>query len=279
MVNKDYFKGLVNRAIEKLSELENLVNVNSNRVVIIGDLHGDVESLEKIINDYPPGNWLYIGLGDYVDRGEYQVETLEKVLKLFLQGVMIPLRGNHESYVMNEVYGFMDEALPLLGSSLLNTVIHELFPSLPYAALLNNKVLLLHGGLAKGLERVNDILKLSKHDDEPSDPVAFQILWNDPSDEVTGFVDSPRGPGAYLFGPDITMRFIEVNDVAIIIRGHSYITDGYWRFHEGKVLSLFTSSSGPYYGAKPKVAVFLNGVLKVVDVKSRNVVMDIKLTQ
>jgi protein phosphatase len=279
MVNKDYFKRLVNRAIEKLSELENLVNVNSNRVVIIGDLHGDVESLEKIINDYPPGNWLYIGLGDYVDRGEYQVETLEKVLKLFLQGVMIPLRGNHESYVMNEVYGFMDEALPLLGSSLLNTVIHELFPSLPYAALLNNKVLLLHGGLAKGLERVNDILKLSKHDDEPSDPVAFQILWNDPSDEVTGFVDSPRGPGAYLFGPDITMRFIEVNDVAIIIRGHSYITDGYWRFHEGKVLSLFTSSSGPYYGAKPKVAVFLNGILKVVDVKSRNVVMDIKLTQ
>ncbi|ABW02564.1 metallophosphoesterase [Caldivirga maquilingensis] len=278
MINRSNFKELVDKVLDKLSELETLVKVNSNRVVILGDLHGDLDSLEKVINDYPPSDWLYIGLGDYVDRGEYQVETLERVLRLFLQGSMIPLRGNHESYIMNETYGFMDEALPLLGQSLLHTIMHELFPALPYAALLNNRILLLHGGLAKGLETINDILKLSKHDDEPSNPVAFQILWNDPSDEVKGFVDSPRGLGTYLFGPDVTMNFTRRNNIDLIVRGHSYITEGYWRFHNGKVISLFTSSSGPYSLSKPKVMVLSGNELKIIDVKSRKTVDTITLS-
>ncbi|MGC8571186.1 MAG: metallophosphoesterase [Caldivirga sp.] len=277
MTNRSHFKELVDKALDKLSELDTLVKINSDKVVILGDLHGDLDSLEKVINDYPPGDWFYIGLGDYVDRGEYQVETLEGVLKLFLQGSMIPLRGNHESYVMNEVYGFMDEALPLLGQGLLNTIMHELFPALPYAALLNDKILLLHGGLAKGLETINDILKLSKHDDEPSNPMAFQILWNDPSDEVKGFVDSPRGIGAYLFGPDVTMDFIKRNNINLIVRGHSYITEGYWKFHDGKVISLFTSSSGPYSLSKPKVMLLSGNILKVIDVNSKKVTDTITL--
>ncbi|MGC9137111.1 metallophosphoesterase [Caldivirga sp.] len=277
MTNRSHFKELVDKALDRLSELDTLVKINSDKVVILGDLHGDLNSLEKVINDYPPGDWFYIGLGDYVDRGEYQVETLEGVLKLFLQGSMIPLRGNHESYVMNEVYGFMDEALPLLGQGLLNTIMHELFPALPYAALLNDKILLLHGGLAKGLETINDILKLSKHDDEPSNPMAFQILWNDPSDEVKGFVDSPRGIGAYLFGPDVTMDFIKRNNINLIVRGHSYITEGYWKFHDGKVISLFTSSSGPYSLSKPKVMLLSGNILKVIDVNSKKVTDTITL--
>ncbi|WP_292000275.1 metallophosphoesterase [Caldivirga sp.] len=277
MTNRSHFKELVDKALDRLSELDTLVKINSDKVVILGDLHGDLDSLEKVINDYPPGDWFYIGLGDYVDRGEYQVETLEGVLKLFLQGSMIPLRGNHESYVMNEVYGFMDEALPLLGQGLLNTIMHELFPALPYAALLNDKILLLHGGLAKGLETINDILKLSKHDDEPSNPMAFQILWNDPSDEVKGFVDSPRGIGAYLFGPDVTRDFIKRNNINLIVRGHSYITEGYWKFHDGKVISLFTSSSGPYSLSKPKVMLLSGNILKVIDVNSKKVTDTITL--
>ena len=278
MINRDNFKELVDKALDKLSELETLVKVTSNKVVILGDLHGDLDSLEKVTNDYPPGDWLYIGLGDYVDRGEYQVETLENVLKLFIQGSMIPLRGNHESYIMNEAYGFMDEALPLLGQNLLRIVMHELFPALPYAALLNDRILLLHGGLAKGLENIDDILNLSKDDDEPSNPVAFQILWNDPSDEVKGFVNSPRGLGAYLFGPDVTMSFIKRNNIDLIVRGHSYVTEGYWKFHNGKVISLFTSSSGPYSLSKPKVMLLLGNELKVVDVKSRKIIETIPLT-
>lgn len=278
MINRSYFKELIDKALDKLSELDSLVRVNSSKVIILGDLHGDADSLEKVINDYPPGEWLYIGLGDYVDRGENQVETLEKVIKLFLQGNMIPLRGNHESFVMNEVYGFMDEALPLLGSKLLSTIMHDLFPALPYAALLNDKILLLHGGLAKGLNTVDEINRLSRHDDEPSDPIAFQILWNDPSDEVEGFVDSPRGLGAYLFGPDVTMKFIERNNVNLIIRGHSYLTDGYWKFHKGKIISLFTSSSGPYVMSKPKVAALTGDLLRIIDVKSGSIVESIKIT-
>lgn len=277
MISRERFKEIIDTSLDRLRGMESLIEVNADRVLVIGDLHGDVNSLEKVINDYPPGRWLYIGLGDYVDRGDYQVETLERVLRLFLQGVMIPLRGNHESYIMNEAYGFIDDALPVLGSKLLNRVIHELFPMLPYAAIVNNKVLLLHGGLAKGLSRVEEIRRLERPDDEPSNPIAFQILWNDPSDEVSGFVDSPRGAGIYLFGPDVTRDFLNTNNLSIIIRGHSYLIEGYWKFHEGKVLSIFTSSSGPYALTKPKVAAIIGNRVVIIDVESGREVYEVNL--
>ena len=279
-VDRVKYGEVVDAAISKLGEFGPLVELDSlslkgiDKVVVLGDLHGDIDSLQVILNVFQPGKYLYIALGDYVDRGDYQVETLGEVLKLFLSGTLIPLRGNHESYVMNEAYGFLEQAYLKLGSRLTLKITHELFPKLPYALILTtrsgDRILMLHGGLAKGLNTVDDFKRLKMGDEEPSDEVAFQVLWNDPDDEVVGFVNSPRGPGAYLFGPDVTKSFTSRNNVKIIVRGHSYISEGVHLFHNGLIVSLFTSSSGPYIGSKPK-ALIINvndGSLKVFDVLS-----------
>ncbi len=116
--------------------------------IILGDLHGDLHTLESILEKYGDGHPRYVALGgDYVDRGEYQVETLYKVLELFVDGSLIPLRGgNHESRLTSFDYGFAEEAMHYLGGDLFNRVLSDLFPRLPYAAVLNDCLFLVHGG-------------------------------------------------------------------------------------------------------------------------------------
>jgi serine/threonine protein phosphatase 1 len=70
------------------------------KIFAIGDIHGCLWSLEKLLNILPV-NWgkdLVIFLGDYIDRGPNPKGVIEKVLELkeLYGDKIIPLKGNHE---------------------------------------------------------------------------------------------------------------------------------------------------------------------------------------
>ena len=72
----------------------------TNRIFAIGDIHGCLWSLEKLLNILPV-NWgkdLVIFLGDYIDRGPDPRGVIEKILELkkLYGGKIITLKGNHE---------------------------------------------------------------------------------------------------------------------------------------------------------------------------------------
>jgi len=53
-----------------LDSENNLVYIPKSRVIIVGDLHGDLETLQKIIQLFFRDNYdQLLFLGDYVDRG------------------------------------------------------------------------------------------------------------------------------------------------------------------------------------------------------------------
>ncbi|MHA2503228.1 MAG: metallophosphoesterase, partial [Candidatus Kariarchaeaceae archaeon] len=76
----------------------NNVRKVSGSALIAGDIHGDIDSLEKIIALREALDMKHlILLGDYVDRGEKQVEVVERIAELIKSDDdFVPLRGNHE---------------------------------------------------------------------------------------------------------------------------------------------------------------------------------------
>ena len=109
-----------------------------------------------------------------------------------------------------------------------------------------------------GLDHVSEIAGLPRPDVNPDDPVAFQLLWNDPRDMIEGFLPSIRGDGAFYYGTDVTQSFLERNSLKGIIRGHE-VVDGFREDMGGKVITVFSSR---YHGASAGVLILDEGKME-----------------
>ncbi len=249
-------------------EGETYFEVEGGRVLFVGDTHGDLYSTMAVARRFlREGYDLAVFLGDYVDRGAEQVGNMNFVLSLktVYPDRVILLRGNHETPLANRYYGFMDAVSRRFSFSFYR-VYASLFASLPYACLVNGSVLCLHGGIAKGLERLSQLREIPR-EVEVEDPIGFQVLWNDPHEGVRGFKPSPRGPGIYVFGEDVFTEFAEENGVEVMVRAHEVFPQGFKWYFRGRILSLFSAAQYTI-PVNAKVGEMEGGDLRVVDVFS-----------
>ena len=64
------------------------------------------------------------------------------------------LRGNHECNMINRIYGFFDECRRRYSNKLWKKF-NLLFNNLPLAALIDDKILCMHGGLSPDLKNLD----------------------------------------------------------------------------------------------------------------------------
>ena len=139
-----------------------------DRVLLVGDLHGDIRSLLAMLTRWQERKWLdgfvvsepglqVVFLGDYTDRGQYGIEVLYTLLRLKeANPARVHLvRGNHEDASLVSRYGFLAEGESKYGSAFQPVRILRAYDFLPVALYLGSGtdfVQTCHGGMEPGFD-------------------------------------------------------------------------------------------------------------------------------
>uniref|UniRef100_A0A8C4JN94 Serine/threonine-protein phosphatase with EF-hands n=1 Tax=Dromaius novaehollandiae TaxID=8790 RepID=A0A8C4JN94_DRONO len=159
-----YVLNLLHETRKHLKQLPNISHVStcySEEVTVCGDLHGQLDDLFLIFykNGLPSPSKSYVFNGDFVDRGK---QSLEILIVLFTFLLVYPNevhlnRGNHEDHMVNLRYGFS----AVHGRKILK-MIQNVFCWLPLATLIDQKVLIIHGGISDTTD-LDMLEKIKRH--------------------------------------------------------------------------------------------------------------------
>ncbi|OHT17456.1 Ser/Thr protein phosphatase [Tritrichomonas foetus] len=225
---------------------------------ICGDIHGQFEDMLEIfkISGLPPYT-KYLFLGDYVDRGHKSVEVIMLLcaLKLKFPDSFYMIRGNHESMNITQIYGFQQEMQVKYRSESLYQEFAPLFNSIPLAAIIDDTVFCVHGGLSQYAMDISVIEKINRFTEIPTSGALCELLWNDPSPDNGRITESSRNAGV-RFGGAITNEFCQKNNITLVVRAHQVMKEGVEYFHNKKVLTVFSAPNyEPRIGNKAGILV------------------------
>lgn len=251
---------------------------------VFGDVHGNLEDLNffsdnvwKLGMQLTAGKFLF--LGDYVDRG---MSSLECIAYLFAQKLIVPtklylLRGNHETRGVNgweEHYGdgsFLGQCKLRFGVELgeqVWEVVNCAFDCMPLAAVIDNDIFCVHGGVPRPIGNSNRIADINsvpavsgidpeyEHETPESMQIASDCLWADPApedmeDELDehGYGESPRGGDAVCFGNRAIDIFFQQHNFSYIMRAHEAHAQGVGLSKAARVFTVFSTSKNHGQGA------------------------------
>ncbi|XP_031106874.1 serine/threonine-protein phosphatase 5-like [Ipomoea triloba] len=245
-LHRRYAYQIVLQTRAMLRALPSLVDINvpeGKHFTVCGDVHGQFYDLLNIfeLNGLPSEDNPYLFNGDFVDRGSFSVEV---ILTLFAFKCMCPsamylARGNHESKSMNKIYGFEGEVRSKLSDTFVE-LFAEVFCFLPLAHVINGKIFVVHGGLfsVDGV-KLSDIKAIDRFCEPPEEGLMCELLWSDPQPQP-GRGPSKRGVGL-SFGGDVTKRFLQENNLDLVVRSHEVKDEGYEIEHDGKLITVFSA--------------------------------------
>ncbi|KAL3668244.1 hypothetical protein V7S43_006339 [Phytophthora oleae] len=263
----------------------------SSPVYVFGDVHGNwadlcffAENIWHLGLELTAGSFLF--LGDYVDRGSSSLECTAYLFahKLLYPGKVFLLRGNHETRAVNGLevhYGtgcLLAQCKTRFGTSEGGVVWHQLnnaFDRLPVAAVIDNDVFCVHGGIPRPIDESEDILetiaKLPKvvsldtldvtyYADKPQLSMIADMIWADPVRnedalernaratgsnwrmDSRGFGKSPRGGVAVRFGSRAIDKFLGQCGFSRILRAHEAALEGLSFSNSARVITVFSTS-------------------------------------
>ena len=268
--SKDQIAYLTKQCMEVVAKQPNILKVSAP-VKVFGDIHGQYIDLMNFFNKWgspnegPNGDIMtndYLFLGDFVDRGNLSLETicLLMALKVKYPDQIHLIRGNHEDILINSGFGFQNECQGRLNDDSENddslfALINNFFEYLPFAAVIEDQILCVHGGIGATVKKLSDIENIKRpfevvHEAQTRDQkLVMDLLWSDPTDndEELGIQpnyqrDSNNLGHIVKYGPDIVKKFLNENNLSYIIRAHECVLDGFERFAGGLLLTVFSAT-------------------------------------
>ena len=267
--------------------------------------------------DFVPARFLF--LGDYVDRGPH---GLECVLFLCAMKVLHPdkvflLRGNHEWPGVNQdigTYGcesFLSQCRSQYGEKrkdydsdsddsddddsddddkdksgdFVCRMCNEVFRYLPIAAVVDNRIFCVHGGVPRKLtlgggppaDVVRELRDVTRPimGPWPKKGLIFDLVWADPvarklphtKDFPRGFGPSPRGSDACVFDSTALETFLRREGFTHLIRAHQAVNSGIDIRNNARLITVF-SSSGYNYDNRGAAVLINENKLKIIFIDS-----------
>lgn len=277
------YREVLSESIAKYGEI--VTFRDEARYVFVGDIHGNLGDLRAILSGYSEeqlrdGGLRMVFLGDYIDRGENQLEVLVALLELKSEhpDSVFLLRGNHEGMDILEPspHDFPDELVSRYliteGMEIYELFISSVFTKLHLAAYFKDHFLALHGGLPTATyQKAHSVREyLLGPSPGPARDVVIEVLWNDPIESNDEAQESPRGAGM-LFGRPITEWVVKTFDVKLVVRGHEPCAKGYKFNHGGRIITIFSRTGPPYYNTA--------GAFLEIDASSRDWLRSVRETR
>jgi serine/threonine-protein phosphatase PP1 catalytic subunit len=237
---------LINRAEDVFKDQPILLELVPP-INILGDIHGQFKDLlyHFDVGGFPPkANYLF--LGDYVDRGQNSIATICLLLafKIKYPENFFLLRGNHECKSINRIYGFYESCKRVYSIKLWQQFT-TMFNVMPISALIDDKILCMHGGLSPELMQPKQIFNIPRPTDVPDIGLICDLLWSDPKQTDEKWEENERGV-SFTFNEKVVEEFCDKNEIDLICRGHLVVDDGYEFFADRKLVTIF---SAPNYCA------------------------------
>jgi hypothetical protein len=247
----------------------------TQRVVIIGDIHSDFNALCSILMKLADSSYdyfekgLFIFTGDYTDRGCRPIETLRLLfaMKSYVGERCIMLKGNHELIRFEE--GLLHPMIYpsdtyMIFNWRMGPEVCKLYEGfcarLPYAVVLNyefppearrlmpeafvRRYLICHAAIPRydyvhvfNEEKLAvSSLPLAKRSE--AGMMLGQMIWGDPVDIVNRrYRDEIR----FEFGRTEFNEFMKKNGYDFLIRSHEYVENGFRYSFDNRLITLFST--------------------------------------
>jgi len=180
-------------------------------------------------------------LGDYVDRGQQSIETICLLLafKVKYPENFFLLRGNHECSSINRLYGFYDECKRRYSFKIWK-MFGDCFNCLPVAAIIDDKIMCMHGGLSPDLTNLEQVTRIMRPTEIPDEGLLCDLVWSDPDNDMNGWAENERGV-SFTFGTDVVSAFLKKHELDLICRAHQVVEDGYEFFAKRQLVTVFSA--------------------------------------
>ncbi len=253
---------------------EPVIDLPDASYLIVGDIHGDIDSLLRSFVLWEQSYDHILFLGDIVDRGKNSLGCLTLLLSMIVEDPekVHLIRGNHETLSVAGMYGFKSDCVHKANIDVFRRSC-ELFARIPLGAVIADRLFAVHGGIASDGRGKPVLLRGLRDLPMEIEPrhVAMQLLWNDPTNKKgVEFAPSFRGEGTYLFGRPPVEEFLENADLETVVRAHQVFKEGYRTFFDEKMWSVF-SCEDYYEGVKPHALGWKDGVLTPEDLRSSKI--------
>ena len=132
--------------------------------------------------------------------------------------------------------------------------LNSLFDLLPFAALIDNKILCVHGGIGSSLNKLSDIssirrpVQIIQDVNTPEQQLILDLVWSEYSDSVNDLAineerDVNKRGFLVKYGKDRLNRFMIENNIALVVTSHMWIAEGVKKFANDKIVVVYSATN------------------------------------